>query len=129
RDALAGCPEWWVLGLGTIAWLATVSHGLSNWGHYGHRDPTVGTGILHWQIMVMAMMLPVIAYQARTVAQRCFAERRHDAIAAFVLGYITFTRTSDGDGLWPRASHRPRRSQTRMGLHDQRPLGWDLLCR
>lgn len=88
RDALAGCPEWWVLGLGTIAWLATVSHGLSNWGHYGHRDPTLGTGILHWQIMVMAMMLPVIAYQARTVAQRCFAERRHGAIAAFIVGYM-----------------------------------------
>jgi hypothetical protein len=38
--------------------------------------------------MVMAMMLPVIAYQARTVAQRCFAERRHGAIAAFIVGYM-----------------------------------------
>ena len=39
-------------------------------------------------MMVMAMMLPVIAYQARTVAQRCFAERRHGAIAAFIVGYM-----------------------------------------
>ena len=38
--------------------------------------------------MVLAMMLPTLAFKARDVAFRSLAERRHRAIGLFLIGYL-----------------------------------------
>jgi len=62
-------PEWWSLGLSLLAWLALLMRfdvaeiGIS----HHHHAAVAGTAssflseILHWMIMVVAMMLPLVA--------------------------------------------------------------------
>ena len=45
-------------------------------------------GTAHWQLMVMAMMLPVCVPSLRAVAFRSLWRRRHRAAAAFLVGYL-----------------------------------------
>jgi hypothetical protein len=42
----------------------------------------------HWALMVTAMMLPVVAPQARRVATRSLWTRRHRAAVSFALAYV-----------------------------------------
>ena len=67
-------------------------------GHHMHPGMTMPAGSAsfaaswagawsHWALMVAAMMLPVLAPQARTVALRSVWTRRQRSAAVFVLGY------------------------------------------
>jgi len=57
--------------------------------HGAHRaDGGWLAGWEHWALMVLAMMLPIVALQARRVAVGSLWRRRHRAIAWFVLGYV-----------------------------------------
>jgi predicted metal-binding membrane protein len=42
----------------------------------------------HWGLMVLAMMLPVVAPQVRTVAMRSLWTRRQRSAGAFLVGYV-----------------------------------------
>jgi predicted metal-binding membrane protein len=60
--------------------------------HRHHMDG-IGTSILlgtaHWQLMVLAMMLPVVVPSLRAAAFRSLWRRRHRAVAGFLVGYLT----------------------------------------
>jgi predicted metal-binding membrane protein len=71
------------------------------------------TGLAHWQLMVVAMMFPLLVPSVRVVAFRSFRRRRHRAIAFFLAGHLalwalaglavcgvlSFARGLNGDGL------------------------------
>lgn len=88
RDALWAHPEWWLVTLGIAAWVDTVRTGLAQWEHGLHHRASAGSDPGAWLVMVVAMMLPVIVFQAREVAFRSLADRRHPAIAVFFTGYL-----------------------------------------
>jgi predicted metal-binding membrane protein len=70
------------------------THGSMHGGHHAaHGVPleegvTVGAAAGHWTLMVLAMMLPMAAPQARLVALRSVWVRRHRAAVVFALGYV-----------------------------------------
>ena len=88
RDALWAHPEWWLVVLGLAAWIATIRAGLAQWGHEIHHRASVAGDLTVWLVMVTAMMLPVTVFQAREVAFRSIAERRHQSMALFLTGYL-----------------------------------------
>lgn len=45
-------------------------------------------GTVHWQLMVVAMMLPVVVPSLRVTAFRSLRRRRHRALAGFLVGYL-----------------------------------------
>jgi predicted metal-binding membrane protein len=81
-------PEWWVVGLGGLAWLPVLKHGTASPGHVSHQVTSFGTELVYWHAMVLAMMLPTLAFKASDVAFRSLAERRHRAIGLFLIGYL-----------------------------------------
>lgn len=92
-------PEWWALALAAAAWCvllaaAWTGHGAAGAHAHGHahaaRDvaTSVLTDLAHWQLMVVAMMLPVIVPSLRVAAFRSLWRRRHRAMAGFLLGYL-----------------------------------------
>jgi Predicted metal-binding integral membrane protein (DUF2182) len=108
RPLLWRCPEFWVLVLSAAAWMFFVvdafwyrplaeanSH---MWmGHMYHTVPpsgilhalygAVSAVILHWPMMIAAMMFPLLVGQLRVVAARSLWARRNRAMAFFLLGY------------------------------------------
>jgi predicted metal-binding membrane protein len=101
-------PEWWVFAVSILAgaWLAlpavveVVSGAFVGHDHSSHTHETgvAGAGSFWaswtlgwrtWALMVVAMMLPVVAPQVRTVATRSLWSRRHRAAAYFVVGYLS----------------------------------------
>jgi predicted metal-binding membrane protein len=81
RRRLIRQPELWLYALALGAGLTLIAH-----AHHQHRSWL--TGWLGWTAMVLAMMLPVVAPQARRIAMRSLWERRHRAMAWFLVGYI-----------------------------------------
>lgn len=86
-------PEWWALAICAGAWLLLVS-GVAELEH-DHAAMAAGLpqwrgALLHWLLMVMAMMLPLVAGPVRGAAIRSLWRRRHQAIAAFLVGYVAF---------------------------------------
>jgi predicted metal-binding membrane protein len=88
RELLWAHPEWWVVGLGTFAWVSVVRHGIVAPAHAGHPATIFGMELVYWHAMVLAMMLPTLVYQSREVAFRSLPERRHRAIGIFLIGYV-----------------------------------------
>ena len=99
RRLLLWRPEAWLYGLAAFAALALVLMAPDGVGHVHHHHPGraegsahLPTGWLaewqHWGVMTLAMMLPVVAPSARHVALRSLWQRRHRAMASFVLGYL-----------------------------------------
>jgi hypothetical protein len=96
RLALARHPEWWLYAVAgaTAAVVAWSSLSASNHVHAsGGRSPmptlsSWSAGWAHWLLMVVAMMLPVVATLARSVALRSLYLRRHRAMAGFLVGYL-----------------------------------------
>jgi predicted metal-binding membrane protein len=97
RRALARRPEAWAYlaaaaaGL-TLVWLHVVGHHGLEAGYAGHGVPhaaatPIGSAAA-WVLMVLAMMLPVIAPQARQVALRSLWSRRHRSMIWYLAGYI-----------------------------------------
>jgi Predicted metal-binding integral membrane protein (DUF2182) len=98
-------PEFWVILLCVAAWFALLSMRMTN-GTYGARCAMdgwmAGTGVptrgvalfegmrmpvLHWLIMIPAMMAPTLLGSLRVVAGRSLWSRRHRAMAVVLLGY------------------------------------------
>jgi predicted metal-binding membrane protein len=81
RRRLVRQPELWLYVLAAGAGLALVAH-----AHHHHRS--LLPGWVGWTAMVLGMMLPVVAPQARRIAMRSLWERRQRAMAWFLAGYL-----------------------------------------
>lgn len=90
-------PEWWALGLALCAWAVLIAANVGEDGTeraeaHQHLVDSIGSsllvGIAHWQLMVMAMMLPVVVPSLRVAAFRSLWRRRHRAVAGFLVGYL-----------------------------------------
>jgi hypothetical protein len=90
-------PEWWALGLAAAAWAlllaANLRTAVAAGSHaHGHAAGGAGTALVaataHWQLMVVAMMLPVVVPSLRFVAFRSYWRRRHRAVTGFLAGYL-----------------------------------------
>jgi predicted metal-binding membrane protein len=114
RRLVARRPDWWVYalagGAGLVAVLPSLAGAARSLGSLGaagsahHQHDLAGTsggpgpigaglGSLAalwgwWMVMVVAMMLPVVAPQARRIALRSLWPRRHRAIVGFLAGYL-----------------------------------------
>jgi predicted metal-binding membrane protein len=104
---IAWHPEWWVYVVAGAAglllvvqsiWLMDAAPATGHHIHEGHATaPLSGTSSSaaswfaawpHWGLMAMAMMLPVVAPQARNVALRSVWVRRQRSASGFVAGYV-----------------------------------------
>ena len=98
---LAWHPEWWVYAVAALAWidLALMSLGSMGAGQHAHHTmamsgesaaflPSWTDASSEWALMVVAMMLPVVAPQVRTVALRSLWTRRQRSSGAFLVGYV-----------------------------------------
>lgn len=81
-------PEWWVLALAAAVWAVMIRHAIQHGEHAHHHVMTAPEEILHWLLMVVAMMAPLLLDSVRTVAFRSYRRRRHIAIATFLAGYL-----------------------------------------
>ncbi len=81
-------PEWWSMCFGGLAAISMLSHGWKHWGHSFHHWMSFGQEFSGWFLMVAAMMLPLIAPSVREVGFRSRWDRRHRAIALFLIGYF-----------------------------------------
>jgi Predicted metal-binding integral membrane protein (DUF2182) len=97
RRALARRPDVWVFALAAVGGVALVLVHLTRHDHatqvysfgHGHVEATTLLGSwTGWMLMVLAMMLPVIAPQARQVALQSLWSRRHRAMAGYLAGYV-----------------------------------------
>jgi len=93
-------PEWWMLTASLGAWglLAAAPWGgvlpLCTGGHFGFansRPGSYGTQLLAAGAMTIAMMPPLVILSVRHAAFRSYRDRRNQAIAGFLAGYL---------GLW-----------------------------
>jgi hypothetical protein len=91
RRILARHPEVWLYALavvaaGVLAWAPrSVQTNIRQGGGSSWLAAESG-----WMLMILAMMLPVIAPQARQVGMRSLWQRRHRAMLAYLLGYLSF---------------------------------------
>lgn len=81
-------PRHWVLGISGLAWVPLVHHAVLHWGHAQHHFLTPPIELLHWGLMVAAMMLPLVTDAITVAAFRSLPERRHRAGAVFVAGFL-----------------------------------------
>jgi predicted metal-binding membrane protein len=105
RRLAAEYPEAWVYAAAAAAWAALLSMPVSaavmafcfgEESGLAHLSFAAGAtlatvawpaALLHWLLMVAAMMLPMTAMALRHVAMRSFRARRGRAMAVFVAGY------------------------------------------
>lgn len=94
-------PEWWVWLVAAISWLILIGNSVAGYvsptsgahdHHHMHSEPGLGSQILagsiHWELMVLAMMLPIIIPSVKGVALRSLWRRRHRGVAGFLIGYM-----------------------------------------
>jgi len=81
-------PEWWAVALAAVCWGGMVTHALQHGAHAHHHLMTTPAELLHWLLMVIAMMVPLMLDPVRMVAFRSYRHRRHIAIATFLVGYL-----------------------------------------
>ena len=87
-------PEWWVVMVAAVAWMFMVGmfHSHASHAHASHTGITPGIGqaqgTLGMVAMVIAMMVPLTLTNVRHVALSSLWQRRHRAIAAFLVGYL-----------------------------------------
>jgi predicted metal-binding membrane protein len=101
-------PEWWVYAVAAGAWLwlvllPTGGGTMAHDSHTGHGDmagmampsatesfPAAWSAAWGgWVLMVLAMMLPVVAPQVRTLALRSLWTRRERSAAFFTVAYVS----------------------------------------
>jgi predicted metal-binding membrane protein len=75
-------PEWWLYAVAAAAGFVLVVDALAA------GTMRMPPGLDHWFLMVLAMMLPLAAPQARLVSLRSLWERRHRAGALFTVGLV-----------------------------------------
>jgi predicted metal-binding membrane protein len=81
-------PEWWALATAAGAWAFMLPHAIQHGAHARHHVMTPLAELVHWLLMIIAMMVPLMTDAVRFVAFRSLALRRHRAIATFLLGYL-----------------------------------------
>lgn len=81
-------PEWWCIVLCAICWQQMLAHAVQHGAHGVHHRMTFTNELLMWMFMVAAMMLPLNLQSIRTAALRSLWNRRHRAIAGFLIGYL-----------------------------------------
>jgi predicted metal-binding membrane protein len=103
KEAAWRHPEWWSLMASGAAWALLVARagptamGAGAHAHLHGRLALSPDGqpaawrmeSLHWLLMVVAMMLPMVVNPIRTTAARSLWARRHRAIGGFLIGYMT----------------------------------------
>lgn len=80
-------PEWCTWVLCAAAWWIMAAHALQFASHGIHHSMPWRDEVIHWLLMVYAMMLPLVARDARAVAFASLWSRRHRAILVFLVGY------------------------------------------
>jgi hypothetical protein len=146
-------PDWWCAGLSIIAGLTMVEHSWRHWGHSHHHWMGFGEELVAWLAMITAMMVPLVLTPVRETAFRSLWDRRHRAMALFLVGYflpwvalgtgvallrtMPFAHTNAATGLGFIAAGlwvlTPWRRRALVGCHRTMPLaidGWraDLDC-
>ena len=86
RDLNGRFPEFWMLAVSAVVWVALA---LRTGAHIHHAG--IAGNWWHWMMMVAAMMLPLQIQAVRWTAERSLWPRRHRAILGFLIGYL---------GLW-----------------------------
>ena len=91
-------PEWWMLALSFLAWMAFIasSTGPPTQHHHVHQPAEASadglnlwaSGFGHWLLMIVAMMFPAMWGPVRGTAGRSLWRRRNRAIAGFLFGYV-----------------------------------------
>lgn len=89
-------PEWWAIGVAMSAWLMLITMSVQAIGatgverhlHHSSELRSIVAATLHWQLMVVAMMIPLTVPSLRVSAFRSLWPRRHRAIATFLTGYL-----------------------------------------
>lgn len=83
-------PELWLDAISAGCWLGLVSIWATDrdGGHHAGGVSSASPALAQWVLMVGAMMLPVLTPRARLIALRGLRQRRHQAIAAFAVGYL-----------------------------------------
>ncbi len=86
-------PEWWTLVLVALAWGTIVAPAGGTQEHMRHTMPapdpmSFQEEWLHWGLMVVAMMVPLMLEPLRWVAFQSYRHRRHRAILLFLLGFL-----------------------------------------
>jgi len=98
-------PEWWALALCAIAWVLLSAQAItrppgSGWSHPHHHGAAGPvdvaaplsawrSGAVHWSLMVVAMMLPLVVTAIRATSRRSLWSRRNRAIGGFLVGYLS----------------------------------------
>lgn len=90
RQNLARRPEAWVYAVALVAAAALLGQIASSASpHIPIEDPPAWLAAWSgWMLMVLAMMLPVIAPDARRIAMRSLWRRRHRAMVGYLCGYL-----------------------------------------
>jgi hypothetical protein len=88
REFFWARPDWWSIVLCTIGWWAMLNHGWQHASCGPHHWMTFSQEVLYWMLMVAAMMLPLSLDTVRLTAARSLWNRRHRAIAGFLIGYF-----------------------------------------
>lgn len=92
RRTLRVHPEWWAAVLAVAAWPAALSGGGEHPVIVGHQHDAAATAVLtglpHWAVMCVAMMVPITLPAVRHVGRNSLRRRRTRATAEFLLGYL-----------------------------------------
>lgn len=84
------------MGVAMSAWLMLIAMNVQAIGaagvdrhlHHASEQRSIVAITIHWQLMVVAMMIPLIVPSLRVAASRSLWPRRHRAIATFLIGYL-----------------------------------------
>ncbi len=80
REWLWAHPTWWCVALSLGAWALVLARG-------AHARSLAGE-LLHWALMIVAMMVPLTLRSLANAASRSLWSRRHRAMALFLVGYL-----------------------------------------
>ena len=89
RRTLARRPQLWVYALAAVAATLLLDAVLSAGATASTEHGAWLAAWSEWMLMVLAMMLPVIAPEARQVAMRSLWRRRHRAMLGYLSGYVS----------------------------------------
>lgn len=90
-------PEWWAIAAAVCAWVVLIGMNLQALGaggedHHLHggarQEHAFLASAIHWQLMVVAMTLPLAVPSLRVAAFRSLWNRRHRTMGGFVTGYL-----------------------------------------
>jgi len=81
-------PTWWCLVASAAAWAFMIVHGVEHWGHARHHFMAMPEELLHWTVMIVAMMVPFVLDPLRLTLVRSLRLRRVRAMGLFLVGFL-----------------------------------------